>query len=154
MMNLLALHTCEMFHYITWARHKMEMWKCNIFLKLCLIFNWIGFFSLKNIIINCIGKSILWLNILYKMCYIWHPPTEGGLFTVGSWCYRSMCSLISHSVLHTDSPEQNNTHCAEPECLALCVLSNQHYYQVRPATNMWLWVAINCRPNVNTRLIG
>ncbi|XP_067950966.1 anaphase-promoting complex subunit 5-like [Watersipora subatra] len=56
------------------------------------------------------------------------------MLTAGLWSYygnRSIPSLISHNVLHTDSSSQAISHCAESECLALCTLSNRHFYQGR-----------------------
>ena len=52
--------------------------------------------------------------------------------------YRNMASLLSQNVLHYDLSDRGITHCAEAECLALCILSYQHFYQVRLSAVGWL----------------
>lgn len=41
-----------------------------------------------------------------------------------------MSSLVSSNVINATSSHTSKGHCAEPECLALCVLSNHYFDQV------------------------
>ncbi|KAF6017424.1 ida [Bugula neritina] len=48
------------------------------------------------------------------------------------WAYygrRHMSSLVSSNVINATSSHTSKGHCAEPECLALCVLSNHYFNQ-------------------------